>query len=107
MTDFPHSRRSFIKTASLAAGAALLSGADYSPDAGRADYTIRIQTNPIEIAPDRIISTTTYNGQFPGPLLRLKEGQPVTIDIFNQTALPSNCTGTDSFFPPMSTARRK
>jgi FtsP/CotA-like multicopper oxidase with cupredoxin domain len=88
MTDFPHSRRSFIKTASLAAGAALLSGADYSPDAGRADYTIRIQTNPIEIAPDRIISTTTYNGQFPGPLLRLKEGQPVTIDIFNDTDTP-------------------
>src|SRR6516164_1463622 len=88
MTDFPHSRRSFIKTASLAAGAALLSGADYSPDAGRADYTIRIQTNPIEIAPNRIISMTTYNGQFPGPLVRLKEGQPVTVDIFNETDTP-------------------
>ena len=88
MIDFPHSRRSFIKTASLAAGAALLSRADYSQDAGRADYTIRIQTNPIEIAPNRIISTTTYNGQFPGPLLRLKEGQPATIDIVNDTDTP-------------------
>ena len=29
-----------------------------------------------------------YNGQFPGPLIRLKEGQPVTVDIFNDTDVP-------------------
>jgi FtsP/CotA-like multicopper oxidase with cupredoxin domain len=52
------------------------------------DYTIRIATTPIEIAPSRIISATTYNGQFPGPLLRLKEGQPVTVDIYNDTGIP-------------------
>ena len=44
--------------------------------------------SPIEIAPNRILSTTTYNGQFPGPLLRFKEGQPVTIDILNDTDVP-------------------
>lgn len=44
--------------------------------------------SPIEIAPNRIISTINYNGQFPGPLIRLKEGQPVTIDIFNDTDVP-------------------
>ena len=49
------------------------------------DYTLRIATGPIELAPDRIISTTTYNGQFPGPLLRFKEGQPVTVDVHNDT----------------------
>jgi len=53
-----------------------------------ADYTIRIETTPIEIAPKRIISTTTYNGQFPGPLLRFKEGQPVTVEIINDTDVP-------------------
>ncbi|HEY1861496.1 MAG TPA: multicopper oxidase domain-containing protein, partial [Gemmataceae bacterium] len=88
MTDFPHSRRNFLKTASLAAGAALLSRGAYSQDATRPDYTIRIQTNPIEIAPNHIISTTTYNGQFPGPLLRFKEGVPVTVDIVNDTDTP-------------------
>ena len=83
-----HSRRTFLKTASLAAGAALLSRHGYPQDASKADYTIRIQTNPIEIAPNHIISTTTYNGQFPGPLLRFKESQPVTVDIVNETDTP-------------------
>jgi FtsP/CotA-like multicopper oxidase with cupredoxin domain len=60
------------------------SGQDGSP----ADYTLRIATGPVEIAPKRIISATTYNGQFPGPLLRLKEGQPVTVEIHNHTDTP-------------------
>src|SRR6516164_18891 len=88
MTDFPCSRRDFLKTASLAVGATLLSRTAYPQEAARADYTIRIQTNPIEIAPKQIISTTTYDGQFPGPLLRFKEGQPVTIDMLNDTDTP-------------------
>jgi FtsP/CotA-like multicopper oxidase with cupredoxin domain len=83
-----HSRRSFLKTTSLAAGATLLSRVTSAQDATRPDYTIQIQTSPIEIAPKHIISTTTYNGQFPGPLLRFKEGQPVTIDILNDTDTP-------------------
>jgi FtsP/CotA-like multicopper oxidase with cupredoxin domain len=33
-------------------------------------------------------STTTYNGQFPGPLLRFKEGCPTTVDVFNDTGTP-------------------
>ena len=55
---------------------------------GPADYTIRIKTVPVEIAPNRIVSATTYNGQFPGPLLRFKEGQQVTVDIINDTDVP-------------------
>jgi Multicopper oxidase len=54
----------------------------------KADYTIRIGTGLVELAPDRIISTTTYNGQFPGPLIRLKEGQRVVVDIHNDTDTP-------------------
>ena len=41
----------------------------------KADYTLRIATGLVELAPDHIVSTTLYNGQFPGPLLRFKEGQ--------------------------------
>jgi hypothetical protein len=37
---------------------------------GPADYTLTIAVKPVELAPNRIVSTTTYNGQFPGPLLR-------------------------------------
>jgi FtsP/CotA-like multicopper oxidase with cupredoxin domain len=55
---------------------------------GRADHVIRIGNGLVELAPDRIISTTTYNGQFPGPLLRFKQGQQVAIDIHNETDTP-------------------
>jgi FtsP/CotA-like multicopper oxidase with cupredoxin domain len=47
-----------------------------------------IKTSPIEIAPNRIISATTYNGQFPGPLLRFEEGQQATVDVYNDTDVP-------------------
>ncbi len=92
------SRREFLKTASVAVGSALMphsalaqmAGNAGSPkgESGKADYTLRIATTPIEIAPDRILSLTTYNGQFPGPLLRLKEGKQVTVDVHNDTDTP-------------------
>jgi FtsP/CotA-like multicopper oxidase with cupredoxin domain len=104
MSDFAESRRRFLKSAGLAAGALLLSpksdlarvesaSHDAAPavtpaDSGDANYTLHIKNSPIEIASKRIISATTYNGQFPGPLLRFKEGQQVTIDIYNDTETP-------------------
>ena len=42
----------------------------------------------MELAPDRILSTIGYNGTSPGPVLRLKEGKPTTIDVINQTDTP-------------------
>jgi FtsP/CotA-like multicopper oxidase with cupredoxin domain len=58
------------------------------PPAARADHTLRIGTGLVELADDTIISTTTYNGQFPGPLLRFIEGRPVVVDVFNDTDTP-------------------
>ena len=54
----------------------------------QARYTIRIATGLVELGPDQIISTTVYNGQFPGELLRFREGTPVTVDIHNDTDTP-------------------
>jgi FtsP/CotA-like multicopper oxidase with cupredoxin domain len=56
--------------------------------AEKADYTLRIGTGLVELAPDRIVSTTLYNGQFPGPLLRFNEGQQTVVDIHNDTDTP-------------------
>ena len=56
--------------------------------AQKADYTMRIGTGLIELAPDHIVSTTLYNGRFPGPLLVFKEGQRVVVDIHNDTDTP-------------------
>jgi FtsP/CotA-like multicopper oxidase with cupredoxin domain len=69
-------------------------------DTGPPDFTLRIKTSPIEIAPNRIISTTTYNGQVPGPLLHLKEGQQVTVDVYNETDTPEQLHWHGQFLAP-------
>jgi FtsP/CotA-like multicopper oxidase with cupredoxin domain len=100
-------RRNFLRLGSLAAladgipglsCAAAQAGPVQSPDAP-ADYTIRIGTGLVELAPDRIISTTTYNGQFPGPLLRFKEGERVVVDIYNDTDTPEQLHWHGQFLP--------
>ena len=64
-----------------------------------ADYTIRIGTGMIEVGPQHILSTTTYNGQFPGPLLRFKEGQRTVVDIYNDTDSPEQFHWHGQFLP--------
>jgi len=104
MTNIVESRRQFLKQAGLAAGALALAPrvsvaqtvmpvqrsqpAALPSEAGSADYTLHIRTSPVEIARKRIISVTTYNDQFPGPLLRFKEGQQATVDVYNDTETP-------------------
>ena len=85
------SRRALLKLAGLApllrAAPRLAVAADESLS-GKADYTLRIGTGLVELSPEHIVSTTLYNGQFPGPLLRFKEGQRVVVDVYNDTDTP-------------------
>ena len=87
-------RRALLKAGGVTALASYLPGCsradrESTPPATTsqppADYTIRIGAGLVELAPDRIIATTLYNQQFPGPLIRLKEGRPVTVDLQNDT----------------------
>ncbi|HTV57760.1 MAG TPA: multicopper oxidase domain-containing protein [Verrucomicrobiae bacterium] len=101
----PHqnSRRDFLKQTGLAAAAASFfpsalnsrpasdsasAKGTVPPGPEKADYTLRIAAAPVEIAPGHILSTITYNGQFPGPLLRFKEGVQTVVDIYNDTETP-------------------
>ncbi len=86
------SRREFLKLSGLAAlapsfGVFSTSNTQSPPDA-QADYTVRIAHGKLELAPQRIISTTLYNSQFPGPLLRFTEGKRAIVDIYNDTGVP-------------------
>jgi FtsP/CotA-like multicopper oxidase with cupredoxin domain len=63
------------------------------------DYTIRIGTGLVEVGPQQILSTTTYNGQFPGPLLRFREGQQAIVDIYNDTDSPEQFHWHGQFVP--------
>jgi FtsP/CotA-like multicopper oxidase with cupredoxin domain len=51
--------------------------------ANKADYTLRIEPSTLEIGAGITVKTLAYNGKVPGPLLRLREGVPVTIDVTN------------------------
>jgi FtsP/CotA-like multicopper oxidase with cupredoxin domain len=95
---FNISRREFLSAASAAGiglattrafGTTPLATIHINPtEDAPADYTLHIKASAIETAPKRIISAITYNGQFPGPLLRFKEGREVTVDVYNETDTP-------------------
>jgi FtsP/CotA-like multicopper oxidase with cupredoxin domain len=56
--------------------------------AAKADHSLRIEPCSIDIGPGVSIKTVAFDGQVPGPLLRLREGVPVTIDVTNATPNP-------------------
>jgi FtsP/CotA-like multicopper oxidase with cupredoxin domain len=86
------SRRQFVSGGVALAGLGLsyenAIGSVAVPQDQAADYTLHIKNAAIEVAPKRIISAVTYNGQFPGPLLRFREGRQATVDVFNDTDTP-------------------
>jgi FtsP/CotA-like multicopper oxidase with cupredoxin domain len=78
-------RRALLAGASAASVAGRISSAQTAP---QTDYTLRIGPVSLEIAPGKTIKTTGYNGTVPGPLLRLREGKPVTINVVNDAGYP-------------------
>jgi FtsP/CotA-like multicopper oxidase with cupredoxin domain len=79
-------RRGFV----LGAGAAGMVlgtglGVGYTQIGNAPDYELRIAPLRLELAPGKVIDTFAYNGTVPGPVLRLREGRPVNIDIRNDT----------------------
>jgi FtsP/CotA-like multicopper oxidase with cupredoxin domain len=77
-------RRRFIAET----GAACLASLERGRAQDKADVTLRIAAVDVEIAPRRVIKTIGYNGGVPGPLLRFTEGQPVTVDVVNDSSTP-------------------
>ncbi len=82
---------------------------------GAPDYTIEIAPHLHEASPKHRFQTLAYNGQVPGPLLRLREGKEVTIDVINHGPepdivhwhglfLPSEIDGADEEATPMIAA---
>jgi FtsP/CotA-like multicopper oxidase with cupredoxin domain len=91
----PMNRRDFLSSAGmLLAGQSLravLSAQTKPGDvraAGKADHALRIEPCTLEIGPGVTVKTLAYNGQVPGPLLRLREGVPTSIDVTNASADP-------------------
>jgi FtsP/CotA-like multicopper oxidase with cupredoxin domain len=64
------------------------------------DYRLEIAPVTLDLSPRHTVRTIAYNGQAPGPLLRFKEGQRVTIDVANHSDRPEVVHWHGLFLPP-------
>lgn len=83
------SRRDFLRGAALAGAGAMaprfMRGGVWASEVLRPpDFRIEIAEVEWELSARKKVRTTAYNGQIPGPLLRVTEGQPVAIEIANK-----------------------
>ncbi len=83
-------RRDFLAAMATPASCGLASrlAAQIASGNSKPDITLRISPVEVEIAPRRTIKTIGYNGSFPGPVLRMREGRPVTVEVHNETSSP-------------------
>jgi len=84
-------RRSLLKyaaTVPVASAVPQLARAADDPPTEKTDYTLRIAPISLELAPGKTIKTTGYNDKVPGPVLRLRAGRPVTINVINDAGYP-------------------
>jgi FtsP/CotA-like multicopper oxidase with cupredoxin domain len=78
-------RRELVRAAGAAGLVSAVAGAVRAAPQRQADHTIRIAPVSHELAPGKTVRTTAYNGSVPGPVLRLREGKPVTIEVVNDS----------------------
>ena len=82
----PVTRRQFAKLSGMAAGSLMLP----TMANGLSDPGIQLEIAPyiLEASPKHHIPTLAYNGQVPGPLLRMRQGQQQSVTIRNRTSAP-------------------
>ena len=77
-----------LTTSWISSAAIGSSQSSYPVATGAPDITLRIGEITIEPAPRRFVRTVAYNGESPGPVLRAKEGKPLTVEVWNDTNEP-------------------
>jgi FtsP/CotA-like multicopper oxidase with cupredoxin domain len=85
--------------ARLAVGAQAESSHAPTPDS-KADHTLRIGPVTVELDRSHIVSTIGYNNCAPGPVLRMREGKPVIVEVINDTDTPELVHWHGMLIPP-------
>jgi FtsP/CotA-like multicopper oxidase with cupredoxin domain len=93
-------RRSVLKLCSITAASGSFAPTALAQSFFPADYSIDIAPYTLELSPKHHITTTAYNQQVPGPVLRFTEGKPVTIDVTNNTSSPEVVHWHGLYLPP-------
>jgi FtsP/CotA-like multicopper oxidase with cupredoxin domain len=89
-------RRGFLQLSGMAAAAATV---PTQPQAAP-DVSIEIAPYLVEASPKHHFQTVAYNGQVPGPLLRLQQGREVSVEIRNRTTDPEVLHWHGLYLPP-------
>ncbi len=109
------SRRQFLLASALAGGGLMLPASIRAQNSmrmpmvsatptpqlrtGPAEVSLRIGPVLVDVTKDKTISTIGYNGQVPGPLIRLREGRQVSVQVFNDTDTPEFVHWHGQFIP--------
>lgn len=81
----PYTRRELLWLALTAGGASRRSaGAQETAP----DVTLRIEPVTLDLGPKASVRTIGYNGQVPGPVIRMREGRLFTAEVNNQSNGP-------------------
>jgi FtsP/CotA-like multicopper oxidase with cupredoxin domain len=81
------SRREFLELCCCAASV-FESAPVLSQEIDAPDYNLDIAPAVLDLSPRHQVRTVAYNGCAPGPLLRLREGRPVTVHVTNRSDRP-------------------
>jgi len=91
----PYSRRKFLSKA-LGTSAAVGLSSHWLPGCmfqvqqeAPQHYTLIAKPSPITIIPNTMTQGLTFNGQYPAPILRGKQGQPLYVRFINQLNQPT------------------
>ena len=96
-------RRRFAQFGAMASASLALGGmklASAAPEAPAPDITLEIAPFLFEASPRHRFQTVAYNGQVPGPLLRMKQGREITVEIRNKSADPEVVHWHGLYLPP-------
>jgi FtsP/CotA-like multicopper oxidase with cupredoxin domain len=96
-------RRRFAQFGAMASASLALGGmklASAAPEATVPDITLEIAPYLLEASPKHRFQTVAYNGQVPGPLLRMKQGREITVEVHNKSTDPEIVHWHGLFLPP-------
>jgi len=93
-------RRELLSLTGSLLTTAALGRADSVAPLAPADFTIRINETSVDLGDGKTAKTMSYNGQVPGPLLRMTEGRKIAVDIINETREPEMVHWHGLHIPP-------